>query len=422
MPWSSLLVPMLGLLVLASGESSAQTPPRKLLVIDIDDVGIELLQATPTPHLDSLAGAGRYYPRFYTSPMCTPTRALFQLGARGSRAEVRCTGNVGPGNTYRLPIGPLTPLAAKLQGAGKSAMKIGKWHLSPDDLLQHPPTLGWQPYIGVMGNVGNLGVGSGDWFNYPENRSGNPHWVSALYLTTRETDLGIRAVSAGYDLISLSYHAAHRPFHDPPPHLHTLPLPLIGHWDQARAALQALDTELARLTPLALALGYTVIIYSDNGLAGPLGGLKGTVYDGSVHTMLWALGPGIPTGVDNSLIEVVDVYATVLDLLGISQGPLDGPDSVSFASLLQGAGTSPLFVIAERGGPAGTDPHNNPLRWRRTAREDRYKLIVNQDIFRARLFDLWNDPQEQTDLLLAGPLSPQAIMAYDLLRTALAGL
>jgi hypothetical protein len=292
---------------------------------------------------------------------------------------------VGPGNTYRLPISPLTPLATKVQAAGKSAIKIGKWHLSPDDLLQHPPTLGWQPYIGVMGNVGNLGVGSGDWFNYPENRSGNSHWISGLYLTTRETDLGIRAVLEGYDLISLSYHAAHRPFHDPPPHLHTLPLPLIGHWDQARASLQAMDTELARLTPLALALGYTVILYSDNGLAGPLGGLKGTVYDGGVHTMLWALGPGIPPGIDNSLIEVVDVYA-------------------------------------ERGGPAGTDPHNNPLRWRRTAREDRYKLIVNQDLFRSRLFDLWDDPQEQTDLLLAGPLSPRATMAYDLLRAALAGL
>jgi hypothetical protein len=56
------------------------------------------------------------------------------------------------------------------------------------------------------------------------------------------------------------------------------------------------------------------------------------------------------------------------------------------------------------------------------AREDRYKLIVNQDVLRSRLFDLWNDPEEQTDLLLAGPLSPQAALAYGLLRTALGGL
>ena len=422
MLWSQKVLSVACLAIFAGGTSYAQGPPRKLLIVELDDVGIELLQATPTPHLDSLTSQGRYYPRFYTSPMCTPTRAMFQLGARGSRPDVRCTGNVGPGNTYRLPSAPYTPLASKVQGAGKSAIKIGKWHLCPSDLLTHPSSLGWNPYVGVMGNVGNLGVGSGDWFSYPENRAGASHWVSGLYLTTRETNVGIRAVREGYDLISLSYHAAHRPFHDPPPNLHTLTLPLIGQWDQARASLQALDTELARLTPLALALGYTVIVYSDNGLAGPLGGLKGTVYEGGVHTMLWALGPGIPPGIDDSLIEVVDIYATVLELLQIPKGPMDGPDSVSFANLLQGVGTSPQLVIAQRGGPAGIDPHNQNHLWRRTAREDRFKLVVNQDLLRSRLFDLWNDPLEQSDLLVAGPLTPAALQAYSLLRAALAGL
>ena len=168
----------------------------------------------------------------------------------------------------------------------------------------------------------------------------------------------------GYDLISLSYHAPHQPFHNPPPSLHTFSLPLVGERRQAQAALQAVDTELARLTPLALALGYTVIIYSDNGLAGTLGGLKGTVYEGGVRTMLWAIGPGVLPGVDNSLIEVVDLYATVLEILGVSQGPMDGPDSESFAPLLQGAGSPPLVVVAQRGGPSGVDPHTQNHLWR----------------------------------------------------------
>ncbi|HIG88082.1 MAG TPA: hypothetical protein EYQ25_13730 [Planctomycetes bacterium] len=400
-------------------EAAAQSPSRKLLIVDIDDLGLELLQATPTPHLDSLAIQGRYYPRFYTSPMCTPTRALFQLGARGSRPEVRCTGNVSQGNSYRLPTTPFTPLATRVRAAGRTAMKIGKWHLSPNDALLHPNAHGWLPYAGAQGNLNPWG---GTWFNYPENLNGTLHWVSNTYLTTRETNLGIRAVLDGYDLISLSYHAPHQPFHNPPSSLHTFNLPLVGERKQAQAALQAVDTELARLTPLALALGYTVIIYSDNGLAGSLGGLKGTVYEGGVRTMLWAIGPGVLPGVDNSLIEMVDIYATVLEILGISQGPLDGPDSVSFAPLLQGTGTPPLVVVAQRGGPAGVDPHTQNHLWRRMAREDRYKLIVNQDVLRSRLFDLWNDPEEQTDLLLAGPLSPQAALAYDLLRTALTGL
>ncbi|MDE0905509.1 MAG: hypothetical protein OSB42_12860, partial [Planctomycetota bacterium] len=106
----------------------------------------------------------------------------------------------------------------------------------------------------------------------------------------------------------------------------------------------------------------------------------------------------------------------------IPKGPLDGPDSVSFADLLQGSGTSPQVVIAQRGGPAGIDPHNQNHLWRRTAREDRFKLVVNQDLLRSRLFDLWNDPLEQSDLLVAGPLTPAALQAYSLLRAALAGL
>lgn len=408
--------------LLAGGLAIAQTPPRKLLLIELDDLGVELVQASSTPHLDSLAAQGRIYPRFYTEPMCTPTRAAVHLGARGSRPEVRCTGNVGPGNHYRLPLFPFDPLPNKVQSAGLSTIKIGKWHLAPDDLLQHPQALGWQHMVGVMGNVGPLGVGSGDWFNYPENRGGTSHWISGLYLTTRETDLGRRAVRDGFDLISLSYHAPHRPFHDPPPHLHSLPLPLIGWWDQSRAAVEALDNELSRLTPLALALGYTVILYSDNGLAAPLGGQKGTVYEGGVRTFLICLGPGIVPGTDNALIEAVDLYATVLELLAIPKGAIDGPDSESFAQLLFGSGTPPNLVISQRGGPAGIDPHTQPDLWRRMAREDRYKLIVNQDFLQARLFDLLTDPLEQTDLLAQGPLSAPELLAFTMLRAALAGL
>ena len=412
-----LTIALLG--ALGSAVSAQGAGPRKVLVIDLDDLGIELLQATPTPHLDSLAAQGRYFSRFYAAPMCTPARVLAQLGARGSRIEVRCIGNVQNTNDYRLPTAPFTPLGVRVQTSGKRAMKIGKWHLCSDDTLAHPTAFGWLPYVGVMGNLGPAG---GDWFNYPENAAGTSHSVTNTYLTTRETDLALRAVHDGYDLISLSYHAPHKPFHDPPSYLHTIPLPLVFNWDRARAALQALDTELARLTPMALALGYTVIIYSDNGLAATLGGDKGTVYEGGVRTMLWALGPGIVPGQDDSVIELVDLYATVLALLGIPQGPLAGPDSVSFEPLLVGGSAPGTIAIAERGTLAGADPHLQPDTWRRMACEQRFKLIVNQDLLMPRLFDLQNDPGEQVDLLAGPSLSNTAAQAFAALRAALAGL
>ena len=62
MQWSGKILFVACLAIFAGPESHAQSPPRKLLIVDLDDVGIELLQATPTPHLDSLTTQGRYYP------------------------------------------------------------------------------------------------------------------------------------------------------------------------------------------------------------------------------------------------------------------------------------------------------------------------------------------------------------------------
>lgn len=391
-------------LITAATTVLAQSP-RRVLLVDLDDVGREILTATPTPELDALAQRGRTFERFYTAPMCTATRALVSLGVRGSRPEVLCTGNVSGSNTYKLPTAPYESLAAVVVREGLRASKVGKWHLCDDLEILHPLDHGWLPYIGVMGNPNPSG---GDWYSYPENRSGVMAWVAGSYLTSREAELGMRLVEQGHDLVSVSFHAIHKPFHEPPAELHSIPPPLDSDWKLAQAALQALDHELGRLLQVAEAHGYTVLVFSDNGLAGPLGGLKGTVWEGGVHTVLWAAGPGIPPGTDDALVEAVDLYATVLDLLGIAQGPTRGPDSTSFVPQLLGLGGSKSHVIAERGGPAGVDPRDNPALWRRMVREDRFKLVVNQTTLGQRLYDLWNDPLETTDLLTA-PSPPPGI-------------
>lgn len=410
----------LGFVALTLGQALGQSSaPRRVLLVDLDDVGVEILDATDTPGLDAMSSRGRTFRRFYSAPMCTATRALMNLGARGSRQEVLCTGNVSGTNTYKLPTAPFESLAQVVTDEGLRAAKVGKWHLCDDLELQHPLDHGWWPYIGVMGNPNPSG---GDWYSYPENQGGALGWVAGTYMTTREAELGMRMVDQGYDLVSVSFHAIHKPFHEPPAALHAIPLPLDTDWKRAQAALQALDRELERLVVHAEALGYTVIVFSDNGLASPLGGLKGTVWEGGVHTILWASGPGIPAGEDDALIEAVDVYATVLELLGLPQTALRGPDSTSFAPQLLGGGGSKSHVLAERGGPAGVDPRDNPDLWRRMVREDRYKLIVNQDGLGQRLFDLWADPFETTDLLLDPQPQPGVLLELRRLRALLGQL
>ena len=173
-----------------------QAAPVVGLVQRLDDVGVEILDATETTGLDALSLRGRTFRRFYTAPMCTATRALMNLGARGSRQEVLCTGNVSGTNTYKLPTAPFESLAQVVTDQGLRAAKVGKWHLCDDLELQHPLDHGWWPYVGVMGNPNPSG---GDCFSSPENQGGALGWVAGAYMTTREAELGMRMVEQGYD-------------------------------------------------------------------------------------------------------------------------------------------------------------------------------------------------------------------------------
>jgi arylsulfatase A-like enzyme len=246
--------------------------------------------------------------------------------------------------------------------------------------------------------------------------------TGTTYITTDETDDAIALVTGGVDLVSVSYHAPHAPWHEPPAHLHSI-APITSDHDRARAMLQAADRELGRLLGVALPLGYTVIVYMDNGTATPLGGGKGTVYDTGVRVPCFAIGPGVVPGVDSTPCGVVDLYATVLELLEVDRtGPTFGPHSRSLVPLLEGRPDGRRWAYAERFGPNGLDPRTTPVAWRRAVRGERYKLVRNQGIPGDRLFDLWADPVEHFDLLSAGALAPEAAGALALFRDVLTRL
>ena len=57
----------------AGGATSAFGTPARMLVVDIDDVGFDLLRETPTPTLDALERGGRLFTSFTTAPTCSPT-------------------------------------------------------------------------------------------------------------------------------------------------------------------------------------------------------------------------------------------------------------------------------------------------------------------------------------------------------------
>lgn len=390
---------------------------QRLLLIDLDDVGRDLVADTPTPTLDGLASIGRSFTSFTTNPLCSPTRAVMLTGAHASHPDLLLGGNIHPNGSYELPIAPLVTLPQRLSDAGFRTAKVGKWHLAPNDRPDCPRRAGFDTYDGVYGNPPPNAFG---YFNYTKIVDGRQQTVTDRYLTTDETDVALEHVHALVDFIAVSYHAPHAPWHEPPPHLHSIS-PITSNRDLARAMLQACDTELARLVRPALELGYTVIVHSDNGTALPLGGEKGTLRDGGIVVPFVAVGPGIAPGVDDSRIGVVDLFDTVCDLFGVdATGAHRGPHSRSFLRSLRGHASHRRWSYSERFNMSGSDPRFGGQRWGRAVRGERFKLVERDG--RQSLFDLLADPGESDDLLGAGGLSPAAFAAAEEFRRVLARL
>lgn len=417
-----LLVPLIlsgatpALAVQAGGPTSALGTPARMLVVDIDDVGFDLLRETPTPTLDALERGGRLFTSFTTAPTCSPTRAMFHAGAQCSHPDL-LVGQIFNADTAAvMPTSPLVPLPRLLSSAGYTTAKIGKWHLSGYPNPDHPRECGYDHYTGHIANV-RSSVAETYW-EYPMAVDGVvlPR-APRPYLTTAETDDGIAAIRAGFDFVSVSYHGPHGPWHEPPAHLHTR-VDLGTDREKTRAMLEAVDTELRRLLAEALPRGYTVVVFADNGTASQIGGQKATMYDGGVICPLWVFGPGISSGVDPNPVGAVDLYATVALWFGIPAGagsghPTRGPDSRSFLPAWRGFDVARRWTYAERFRRLGQDPRISGVQWRRMVRSERFKLVHDDEFVGQRRFhDLLTDPDEAVNLLDPGAiLEPAAALA-----------
>ena len=404
----------LALKLFLAGVALGQDPVRVLLV-DVDDVGYDLLEEAETPTLDRLSREGRRFTRFHSSPLCSPTRGRGLLGAYGSRPELLLGTIIRRESHYTLPLDAFVPLPRLLAAHGKSAVKVGKWHLCPDADLTHPIRAGFVHYAGVIGNPSG-GSGGDNFFNFPKVVDGEEERVRQSYLTTEETNDAIRFVRGHHDLVWLSYHAVHKPFHQPPAGLFSSSRPLQDDRDHVLAMLSALDHELGRLLEVALAEGYTVLVMSDNGSPEEVDGGKGQLSPAGVVVPAWAIGPGVEPGEDGSPIDWVDLYATVAGLLDVPVDPArEGPDSISFAHRLRGEdGPGRRYLYSDRWKPNGKDPRSltGGRLWARCLRDERWTLLVDEGGPGHRLYDRSQDQDETVDLLEM-ELSGVARAAYE---------
>lgn len=416
--------PLLLLLLMLCGNLFATTTTHNVLLIIADDLGIFDIacedrftsnETTQTPHINSLCDSGLVFTNLWVNPTCSPTRASILTGRYGFRTGVGapCGSEENPAlSTKELTI-PMVLASHNINSAA-----IGKWHLSDrkDTHFKHPNQLGFDYYSGIYtGGVKN-------YFNYEKIEQGQRK-TSTQYSTTDIVDDAIYWINKQDHswFLYLAFNAPHTPFHLPPNDLHEYKLsgtkkdinkqPRLYY----EAAIEAMDTEIGRLMhALSHQLPYTDIIFmGDNGAPGKViqppynkHTAKASLYQGGIHVPMVIAGPSVHhiADIEPALVNGVDLYATVINLFGLTVPNLLETDSVSLMPYLTNKTQPPLrqFVYSEQFGYQKKNK-NGGNRFKQknqngyTIRNNNLKIIFF-DQQKPICFDMKKDPFEKKNI------------------------
>ena len=420
---------------------------NNVLLIIADDFGTDAsslynsspgASLAPTPNLASLAANGVKFTNAYACPVCSPTRSCILTGRHGFRTG---TGNVvsGPsGNALKAAEFTLPDAFAANSGLGFQLKHFGKWHLGGGN--QSPSTNGgWPAFAGSL--AGEISSYT-SWTKVITN--GTPGGTSSSTSTTyATTDLVNDAVSwiqlqssASKPWMAwVAFNAPHTPFHLPSPtslcpHYTTLSGTTQDINNNPRnyynAAIEAMDTEIGRLLAAVDLAKTTVIFIGDNGTPGqvlqtpfPTGHGKDTLYEGGIRVPMLVRDPDVisPGRSEAGFVHVVDLYATILELAGISV-----TNTVPSTVTLDSQSLRPVLLnqpITRSRNFSEEFDTATPTLGGFVLRDDQFKLIRKRtgvDEF----YDLLSDPYESTNLFISGVagLSASQLSAYYKLRFA----
>lgn len=417
--------------------------PSNVLVVVIDDVGIDLVDAYGVggdpaylPTVDGLAAEGVVFENAYATPLCSSTRAALMTGRYGRRTGVGHV--ITPDQAaFTLPLAEVTiPEMLRAAPEAWATAAVGKWHLVNEAYVGwevNPLDQGFDHFAGTLENLGHDHHRTSyfDWFKDTDG-------VVARTTTYATTDSANEAVARIAEMpepwfLYLAFNAPHLPLHVPPAELvPEQPSADAGAEVLVRAAATAVDTELGRVLASMspeLRQRTTVVFVGDNGTSGaavvpPLdpSDSKGTLTDGGIHVPLIVTGPAvaIPGSRSAALVHVVDLLPTVAELAGVDVSTVAGPEGAGL--VLDGLSLVPYLadpalpsarsvLYDERFSPNGPPPHTK-VDWA-SVRDERYALVVARR--GPELYDLASGPGTTPDLL-DGDVDPAlAAIADDLL-------
>ncbi len=345
--------------ILASAQVTAAERPN-IIVIVADDLGWADVGYhggnIDTPSLDRLAEQGVQLNRFYTTPICSPTRAALMTGRDPMRLGV-AYGVIMPWDN--IGVNPAEHFMPESFGAaGYQTAMVGKWHLGHAQMTYHPNKRGFEHFYGHL----HTEVGF-----YPPfaNVGGKDFQVNGVtaddegyetYLLADEVSRYIRERDTQKPFfIYMPFIAPHTPL-DAPAELQEkykdidtdLPPARSNQTDSTRRISKMLMRESARPMYAAVvdgmdqAIGQVlntldeeglsdntiVLFFSDNGGAAysyggadnaPLRGGKGETFEGGIRVVSLMRWPDKLQGgqIFDQVMTVMDVFPTLADAAGV---------------------------------------------------------------------------------------------------------
>lgn len=445
-PWRRALT-IAALLALASGTRAQHGAPRgapglergevahdpdpmpSVLVVLGDDFGWTDLEAVPTPNLDALAQRGMTFRRAYAYPICSPARYALLFGRYPRRDGIGSTvSQLPPGPDNPTPPLGLVSLAESLRVTPRGRYQtgiFGKWHLGVNELYDDA-----QPDIGPF-NFGALTPrwqGFDRWYGSMANLRDYENWTSVsdgVFAPSREYEprallrefkrfwQSRQGPKFGY----VAFHNAHADYHVPPADMLPpgYPTPVTTR-EQFEAMIASMDWMLGEMLATVDLENTYVFFLPDNGSPRgvsiedcpprpwepfqPFDCAKHTVFEPGIRLPLLVAGPDVVPGSEtNALVSIVDLMATIDELVGV---PQRGDDSISFYPTLLDPARSPRRVaFSEIFGVYDLFIGGEAYKEESAAIADRYKLRRINGV--ETLYDLELDPREEVRLQLDDP-------------------
>jgi arylsulfatase B len=445
----ALAIVVAGMTLAFASSTWAATASRPNVVIFLaddlgwSDVGFHGEETIQTPSIDRLAREGVELHRFYSTPICSPTRAALMTGRDPMRLGV-VYGVIMPWMTNGIhPAEHFMP--ESFRAAGYQTAIVGKWHLGHAQETYTPRARGFEHFYGHL----HTEVGYFPPFANQGGRDFQRNGVSIedegyeTFLLAKEASRWIRERDPQKPFfLYVPFIAPHTPLDAPEDLLEKYedmgddrkPARSEGT-DRTRlfrklllrktarpvyaAVVDAMDQAIGQVLDTLdkedLARDTIVLFFSDNGGAAyatggadnvPLRGGKGEAFEGGIRVVSVMRWPDVIEAGSrmDSIMSAMDVFPTLTEAAGIeakNEFSLDGRSLWPAIATGKRIRRDDLLYFASETPIHGT--------FNLTAFNDDWKLVqtIKQGLLSADvenwLFDLNNDPYEQNNLAEANP-------------------